>query len=113
MEAKGVIINSNVHIEMKAVKALAHGIVTKLTPGRMFPEIYPIGPVISFGENNRQKHECLSWLDKQPVKSVIFLCFGSMGAFELSQVRQIATGLELSGHRFLWILRMPRKGFLR
>ncbi|XP_078149753.1 malvidin galactosylase UGT88C3-like [Carex rostrata] len=112
MEAKGVIINSNVHIEMKAVEALAHGIVTQLTPDRMFPEIYPIGPVISFGENNGQEHECLAWLDKQPVKSVIFLCFGSMGAFEASQVRQIAAGLELSGHRFLWVLRMLGKEFL-
>jgi hypothetical protein len=113
MEAKGIIINSNVHIETKAVEALANAVVTQLTQGSMFPEIYPIGPVISFGKTSVQKHQCLEWLNKQPEKSVVYLCFGSMGAFEASQVRQIATGLERSGHHFLWVLRMPRQDPLR
>ncbi|XP_078149757.1 malvidin galactosylase UGT88C3-like isoform X2 [Carex rostrata] len=110
MEAKGIIINSNVHIETKAVEALAHGSVTQLKPGKIFPEMYPIGPVISFSEYNREAHECLKWLDKQPAKSVVYVSFGSNIAFEVSQVRQIATGLEQSGHRFLWVLRKLGKG---
>ncbi|KAJ3687321.1 hypothetical protein LUZ61_016485 [Rhynchospora tenuis] len=113
IEAKGFIINSNIHIETKAVEALTQGVTDQLRPGTKFPEIYPVGPVISFGKSNVQEHECLQWLDRQPAKSVLFLCFGSMGAFDMSQVRQIAIGLEQSGHRFLWVLRMPNTEFLR
>jgi hypothetical protein len=120
MEAKGIIVNSNIHIETKVIEALADadGIITQLPPGpdRMFPEIYPIGPVIALDQDTAssvQAHECLQWLDKQPAKSVVFLCFGSIGAFEAAQVREIAIGLEQSGHNFLWVLRMPRDDFMR
>ena len=38
-EAKVIIVNSNGHIETKPVEALAHGVVTQLTPDNMFPEM--------------------------------------------------------------------------
>ncbi|KAK8598591.1 hypothetical protein V6N13_094556 [Hibiscus sabdariffa] len=38
---------------------------------------------------------------------VVFLCFGSMGSFKAPQVKDIALGLERSGLRFLWSLRVP------
>ncbi|KAJ4809380.1 Glycosyltransferase [Rhynchospora pubera] len=113
IEAKGIVVNSNIHIETNAVEALAQGVTDQLAPGTKFPDTYPVGPVISFGKSNMQGHECLQWLDTQPAKSVLFLCFGSLGAFDMSQVRQIAIGLEQSGHRFLWVLRMPTTEFLR
>ncbi|KAJ3674858.1 hypothetical protein LUZ60_005474 [Juncus effusus] len=103
-EAKGIIVNSNIHIEIKAVNALS----------RLAPEIYPVGPIIMTQENESlDRHVCLKWLDTQPEKSVIFLCFGSWGAFEASQLEQMANGLEKSGHRFLWIVRRPSKVLFR
>jgi hypothetical protein len=47
--------------------------------------------------------------DKQPEGSVVFLCFGSIGASNHSkdQLREIAIGLEKSGHRLLWVVRAP------
>ncbi|VAH21493.1 unnamed protein product [Triticum turgidum subsp. durum] len=54
-----------------------------------------------------KRHECLAWLDAQPEKSVVFLCFGSKGAFSAAQLKEIARGLESSGHRFLWAVRSP------
>uniref|UniRef100_A0A2N9ESZ8 Glycosyltransferase n=1 Tax=Fagus sylvatica TaxID=28930 RepID=A0A2N9ESZ8_FAGSY len=57
----------------------------------------------------------MKWLDDQPPLSVVFLCFGSMGSFGAGQVKEIALGLEGSGHRFLWSLRTPTlmpEGFL-
>jgi hypothetical protein len=61
------------------------------------------------GQATEEKHECLAWLDEQPEHSVVFLCFGSTGFGNHSeeQVKEIATGLERSGHRFLWVLRAP------
>jgi hypothetical protein len=37
---------------------------------------------------------------------VVFLCFGSGGSFSPAQVKEIATGLEQSEHKFLWSLRL-------
>lgn len=53
------------------------------------------------------EESCLSWLDQQPRRSVVFLCFGTRGAFSEPQLREIATGLERSGHRFLWAGKKP------
>ena len=51
--------------------------------------------------------ECLAWLDTQPKTSVVFLYFGSLGRFSAKQTREVATGLEASGQRFLWVVRSP------
>ncbi|KAJ1704296.1 hypothetical protein LUZ63_004075 [Rhynchospora breviuscula] len=110
-EAKAVIVNSNIYLEKAAVETLAEG--TLHAPDMKLPDIYPIGPVVSLGKNISRDHECLNWLDMQPKKSVVFLCFGSIGAFDMSQIRQIASALEQSGHRFLWAIRTPSKELLR
>ncbi|KAJ4809916.1 UDP-glycosyltransferase 71K2 [Rhynchospora pubera] len=109
-EAKAVILNSNNYLEKTAVEALVKG--TPLAPDTKISGIYPIGPVISSDKNKSQEHECLKWLDRQPMKSVVFLCFGSTEAFDVSQSRQIASALEQSGHRFLWAIRTPSNEFL-
>ncbi|KAI3740922.1 hypothetical protein L2E82_31397 [Cichorium intybus] len=54
-----------------------------------------------------RKNECLKWLNSQPIKSVVFLCFGSMGVFKKEQLKEIAIGLERSEQRFLWVVRDP------
>ncbi|KAI4979429.1 hypothetical protein ZWY2020_016182 [Hordeum vulgare] len=51
---------------------------------------------------------CLDWLDRQPPKSVIFVSFGSGGSLPTEQMQELALGLELSGQRFLWVVRSPR-----
>ncbi|XP_034689155.1 UDP-glycosyltransferase 71E1-like [Vitis riparia] len=40
--------------------------------------------------------------DAQLELFVVFLCFGSMGNFDAPQVREIALGLERSGHKLSW-----------
>ncbi|KAH8486021.1 hypothetical protein H0E87_027467 [Populus deltoides] len=54
-----------------------------------------------------QHGKIMKWLDDQPEKSVVFLCFGSIGRFSEAQVKEIALGLEQSGHRFLCSIRKP------
>ncbi|CAO2197720.1 unnamed protein product [Urochloa humidicola] len=68
-----------------------------------------VGPLV--GNNarngeNAERHECLVWLDAQPERSVVFLCFGSMGTISEEQLKEIAIGLDKSGQRFLWVVRM-------
>ncbi|XP_073288298.1 UDP-glycosyltransferase 88F4 [Primulina huaijiensis] len=111
-QSSGIIVNSFNQLEPIAMKAVIDGLCV---PDGRTPPIYNIGPLIAdsyskfnnHGDHNLQ-HSCLSWLDTQPSRSVVFLCFGSMGTFSGDQVKEIAKGLERSGHRFLWVVRKPR-----
>ena len=78
------------------------------------PPIYHIGPLIAdskdravgFKASSSDSYtECLTWLDAQPCGSVVFLSFGSKGTFSEVQLKEMAMGLERSGHRFLWVVR--------
>ncbi|EPS68210.1 hypothetical protein M569_06561, partial [Genlisea aurea] len=99
--AKGILVNTFLELETHAINSLSDG--------EKFPQVYPIGPLIYMenDEKNPKYSEIMNWLDEQPDSSVVFLCFGSMGWFDGDQVKEIAAGLERSGHRFLWTLRKP------
>ncbi|KAJ6830335.1 putative anthocyanidin 5,3-O-glucosyltransferase [Iris pallida] len=106
--AKGFMINTPEWLEKRAVEALANG---DCLPDRTMPPVYCIGPLVANGSNGGEgggeRHECLAWLDSQPEKSVVFLCFGSMGSFAAEQLKEMAVGLERSGQQFLWVVRSP------
>ncbi|EPS62890.1 hypothetical protein M569_11899 [Genlisea aurea] len=99
--ARGILINTFLELE-------THGI-NSLSGEQKFPPVYPIGPLIYLENDDKNPEflEIMNWLDEQPDSSVVFLCFGSMGSFDGDQVKEIAAGLERSGHRFLWSLRKP------
>ena len=73
------------------------------------PLVYPARPIMNLHETQEPQNgfDVMKWLDDQPLSSVVFLCFGSMGSFEKDQVKEIAYALEHSGCRFLWSLRKP------
>ncbi|XP_034899122.1 anthocyanidin 3-O-glucosyltransferase 6-like [Populus alba] len=85
-ETKGIIVNTNKELESHAINSFSNGNT---------PPVCPVGPILK------------QWLDDQPLSSVVYICFGSMGSFGVDQVKEIACGLEQSGHRFLWSLRKP------
>ncbi|XVF83827.1 hypothetical protein PTKIN_Ptkin16aG0524500 [Pterospermum kingtungense] len=45
---------------------------------------------------------CLSWLDKQPKESVVYVSFGSLAVLSREQVIEFWSGLVNSKARFLW-----------
>ncbi|XP_020677393.1 UDP-glycosyltransferase 73B4-like [Dendrobium catenatum] len=49
-------------------------------------------------------NECLKWLDKRSVGTVVYICFGSGSFFSVEQLREIALGLEASMHSFVWVV---------
>lgn len=78
----------------------------------LIPNILSIGPLPlvkklnpSIGTLLSQDSTCLDWLDKQPSNSVIYIAFGSTAMFSQKQFNEVALGLELSGHSFLWVVR--------
>ncbi|KAL9265800.1 Scopoletin glucosyltransferase-like protein [Drosera capensis] len=49
-------------------------------------------------------HKCLSWLNIQEPNSVLYICFGSLTRFIISQLVEIASALEDSRHSFIWVV---------
>ncbi|GAB4848210.1 hypothetical protein Ancab_002877 [Ancistrocladus abbreviatus] len=106
-ETKGIMLNTFMELE-------PHGIQSLLNDAGV-PPIYPVGPIVNLNPQTEDPNDgvcgardsIMRWLDDQPPSSVMFLCFGSIGSFTEEQVREVAKGLELSGHRFLWSLRRP------
>ncbi|XP_021757633.1 hydroquinone glucosyltransferase-like [Chenopodium quinoa] len=104
-EATGILINSFYDLEPVAFDYLMND------RGREdnVPPVYPIGPVIRTGSEDGliDGSGCIKWLDEQPSDSVLFVSFGSGGNLSHEQVIELAIGLELSGQRFLWVLKTP------
>ncbi|KAK2637470.1 hypothetical protein Ddye_032262 [Dipteronia dyeriana] len=75
--------------------------------------IFPIGPfhkIVSTSFSNsisllKQDRSCISWLDKQAPKSVIYVSFGSIAAINENHFSEIAFGLANSNQPFLWVVR--------
>ncbi|KAL1215503.1 UDP-glycosyltransferase 72C1 [Cardamine amara subsp. amara] len=68
--------------------------------------VYSVGPLVRPAEPGL-KHGVLDWLDLQPKESVVYVSFGSGGALTAEQTIELAYGLELSGQRFVWVVRPP------
>ncbi|XP_010467854.1 PREDICTED: UDP-glycosyltransferase 71B6-like, partial [Camelina sativa] len=109
-ETKGILVNTVPELEPQALKFLSSGDT---------PRVYPVGPLLHLKNEARddsvdkKQSEILQWLDEQPPRSVVFLCFGSMGGFSEDQAREIAVALERSGHRFLWSLRRASPNIMK
>ncbi|KAI3910015.1 hypothetical protein MKW92_004203 [Papaver armeniacum] len=100
--AGGILLNSFEDLEPGPIKAL-NGKHWDNQP------VYPIGPLIRTGvsDDGYNPSGCLQWLDNQPVCSVLFISFGSAGTLSNEQLTELALGLEMSQHKFLWVLRSP------
>lgn len=104
-DAAGILVNTFDAVEPGAAAALRQ-------PEPWRPPVYPVGPVIRqhAADITADATGCMDWLDAQPERSVLFVSFGSGGALSTAQTAELARGLELSGHRFLWVVRSPTDG---
>ncbi|XP_058093331.1 UDP-glycosyltransferase 92A1-like [Magnolia sinica] len=50
---------------------------------------------------------CISWLDFHRPNSVLYVSFGSQNTISVSQMMELAMGLESSGTKFIWVVRAP------
>ncbi|CAM0946933.1 unnamed protein product [Alopecurus aequalis] len=99
-DADGILVNT-----FDAIEPGAAAVLRQQEPWR--PLVYPVGPVIRRAEVGDDATGCIEWLDAQPDRSVLFVSFGSGGALPAAQMNELARGLELSGQRFLWVVRSP------
>ena len=101
VDADGIIVNTWEALESATLAALNAGeVVSDL------PQVIPVGPLLHYG--NSAEAPAVSWLDDQPVSSVVYVSFGSWIALPPEQIRELGAGLESSGCRFLWILKTKK-----
>ncbi|KAI3412350.1 Glycosyltransferase [Psidium guajava] len=101
--ADGILVNTWQDLEPLTLRALEN---EKFLGRVVKGSVYPVGPLVGpIGQSS--KSELMDWLDMQPMKSVIYVCFGSGGTLSVKQTAELAWGLELSQHRFIWVVRPP------
>lgn len=101
---KGIFVNTWEELEPVALSAFKnHPFFVNLPT----PTVHPIGPLTK-NEDAGVESELLTWLDKQPRDSVVYVSFGSGGTLSAEQLAELAHGLERSAKRFLWVARPPK-----
>ncbi|KAA0043606.1 zeatin O-glucosyltransferase-like [Cucumis melo var. makuwa] len=71
---------------------------------------WALGPFNPNGERSSSKHSCMSWLDQQEPRSVMYISFGTTTTVEDKQIKEIAIGLARSHQKFIWVIRDADKG---
>ncbi|KAL7588850.1 hypothetical protein Lser_V15G36172 [Lactuca serriola] len=91
---------------------------------KLCPNIYPIGPLHSLHKARlmanttlvsseatlsnsvwKEDRTCLSWLDKHPPKTVLYVSIGSLATMTVNQLLEIWHGVVNSEKPFLWVRR--------
>nr|CAD1837037.1 unnamed protein product [Ananas comosus var. bracteatus] len=99
-QADGIIVNTFDAFEPEALAALRAG---KVTPS--LPPVIAVGPLHPLGGSNSATPLQTQWLNEQPAGSVIYVSFGSRTAMSKAQIQQLRRGIEVSGVRFLWVVK--------
>ncbi|XP_027336954.1 hydroquinone glucosyltransferase-like [Abrus precatorius] len=103
--ADGFLVNSFSEIEDGTVNVLQE---QSEGSSKINAPVYLVGPIVQTGPSSESNEsECVKWLEKQRPNSVLYVSFGSGGTLSQQQLNELALGLELSGQKFLWVLRAP------
>ena len=81
-----------------------------ITGGKKIWALGPFNPLAVEKKDSNGRHSCMEWLDKQGPNSVIYVSFGTTTTLTEEQIQEIASGLEESKQKFIWVLRDADKG---
>ncbi|KAJ4771326.1 Glycosyltransferase [Rhynchospora pubera] len=74
--------------------------------GRKAWHVGPLSLVNLPSPSQTNCHErIMTWLDSKQLKSVLYICFGSLSHPTKIQLEEIAHGLENANHHFIWVMR--------
>lgn len=99
--SSGLIFNSFEELESRSLATVYQDLCISIFPIGPFHKRAPFSTTSLLTEDRTS----ISWLDKQPPNSVIYVSFGSLAAFEKDDFIELAYGLANSGQRFLWVVR--------
>ncbi|KAE8675075.1 hypothetical protein F3Y22_tig00111701pilonHSYRG00079 [Hibiscus syriacus] len=99
--SSGIIANT-----MEFLEHAALSMIRQYSPAPVFTlgPFHKLAPSCSTSILQEDAH-CISWLDKQAPKSVIYVSFGSMASLSKQEIVEIAWGLANSKQPFLWVIR--------
>lgn len=72
--------------------------------------VWPIGPLVrdTSGPVSRKTDDAVvSFLDSQPLASVLYISFGSQNSILAEHIMELAAALESIGRPFVWVIRPP------
>ncbi|KAI4314431.1 hypothetical protein L6164_027341 [Bauhinia variegata] len=116
LRARALILNTFEDLEGPILSHIRH----------RFPKVYTLGPLHAHFNYRTTKaskttssqqsststntlwevdRNCMTWLDAQPPKSVLYVSFGSITWINRQQLLEIWHGLVNSNKRFLWVIR--------
>lgn len=87
-----VVVNTVYELERETIDAMRKQTPNVCTPGPLSLAAHHDEPT------------CVDWLNDQEPGSVIVLAFGTTTMRSIDQFKEVASGLEASQHRFLWVL---------
>ncbi|KAK2651894.1 hypothetical protein Ddye_011750 [Dipteronia dyeriana] len=96
----------------RSVEATYIDLLEKVPGNKRYWAVGPMNPVTICSKhgNSNNRDKCLSWLDKQAPKSVIYISFGTITSVTDEQINEIAISLEQCNTKFIWVLRNADKG---
>ncbi|GAV74510.1 UDPGT domain-containing protein [Cephalotus follicularis] len=101
-KASAIIVNTMDFLEQEIVmKTQEHFSTTIFTIG----PFHKLAPTISSTSILEEDATCISWLNKQVPKSVIYVSFGSVAKMNENELLETAWGLANSEQPFLWVVR--------
>ncbi|XP_022977594.1 UDP-glycosyltransferase 89A2-like [Cucurbita maxima] len=75
--------------------------------------VFGVGPLSLVKGHNptveSSSDEVLKWLDERPDGSVLYISFGSQKQLNQQQMEALASGIEKSGTRFVWVVKTIRQ----
>ncbi|KAL0922637.1 hypothetical protein M5K25_006638 [Dendrobium thyrsiflorum] len=105
--SQGILINTFPALETEVLTAFNSG---QIVPG--LPPVIAVGPLPPLGNLAEKQSpgasQAMRWLDEQPERSVMYVSFGSRTALPTEQIRELGAGLEMSGCRFLWVVKSTK-----
>uniref|UniRef100_A0A0E0KTR2 Glycosyltransferase n=1 Tax=Oryza punctata TaxID=4537 RepID=A0A0E0KTR2_ORYPU len=109
--ARGILTNTCRALEGEFVDVVAGQLAAD---GKKVFAVGPLNPLLHANASKqgeqRQRHECLDWLDKQPPASVLYVSFGTTSSLRAEQIEELASALRGSKQRFIWVLRDADRG---
>uniref|UniRef100_A0A0E0L583 Glycosyltransferase n=2 Tax=Oryza punctata TaxID=4537 RepID=A0A0E0L583_ORYPU len=103
-EYDAVMVNTFESLESRAAGALRKDSTGLLPAGHVLPPMYCVGPLVKRGDGGTTAASRGSTGNPTAAS-----CSSASEARRQEQLREIAAGLENSGHRFLWVVQAPRR----
>ncbi|KAL5990203.1 hypothetical protein ACLOJK_011100 [Asimina triloba] len=101
-QSDGILINTTEELESKALMQMRKNLRRN---------VWAIGPLITPPSFRKKLYisseSCTGWLDLHPLRSVLYISFGSQTSIHPHQMMELAKGLEACGNAFIWVIKPP------